>query len=176
MTKGGLYHHAVSTAIVSEQIAKLTGRAAPDVAYTAGLLHDIGKVHLDQYVSAAAPMFYCEVYEEGRDLLAVEKSLLGITHIEAGMRLAELWSFPPSLTDAIANHGHPELAQHDKTLAHVIHLADLLILRFAPGHEIEMLSTDGLEKRLQPLGLDKNSLLELIAGLPWKMLGTPGFF
>ena len=176
MSIGGLYHHAVSTAIVSEQISKLTRHAEPDIAYTAGLLHDIGKVLLDQYVASALPLFYGKVASEGEQLLNVERSLLGITHHEAGERLAELWAFPPSIKDVIAYHGQPELAQHNKDLVTVVHLADLLISRFSSGYELGGIDTDLLPVRLQQLGLDSSSLTELIAKIPWKVLDTPGYF
>jgi putative nucleotidyltransferase with HDIG domain len=176
MSKGGLYHHAVSTAIVSEQISKLIGHAAPDTAYTAGLLHDIGKVLLDQFVASARPLFYEKIISEGAHLVDVERSELGITHVEAGMRLAELWEFPSSLQEAIAYHDQPELAQHSKDLAHVVHLADLLMSRFNAGYELEGINTDGLPAHLHYLGLSPSSLPVLLAQIPWKFLGTPGYF
>jgi HD superfamily phosphohydrolase YqeK len=176
MSKGGLYHPAVSTAIVSEQISRLTGRGEPDIAYSAGLLHDIGKVLLDQYAAPALPLFYRRIYSEGEDLLDVERSLIGITHEEAGTRLAELWAFPPSLKDAVAFHSRPELAQHDPDLAHVVYLADLLIARFDAGHEMERIGTNGLEKRLHQLGLRPDSLPGIIAQIPWEVLNIPGYF
>ena len=64
LCKGGLYHHAVGTAIVAEKLAEFTGCVKPGLAYTAGLLHDIGKVVLDQSVAAAYPLFYRKLFEE----------------------------------------------------------------------------------------------------------------
>jgi len=46
--KGGLYHHALGTAIIAEKLAQMTGMVTPSLAYIAGLLHDIGKVGFDQ--------------------------------------------------------------------------------------------------------------------------------
>ena len=46
----GLFHHAVGTAVIAEKLAVLTQDVDPAVAYTAGLLHDIGKVVLDQFI------------------------------------------------------------------------------------------------------------------------------
>ena len=43
LCKGGLYHHAIGTAMVAEKIALMTDSVVPAIAYTAGLLHDIGK-------------------------------------------------------------------------------------------------------------------------------------
>lgn len=176
MSKGGFYHHAVSTAIVSEQISKLTGRADPEIAYTAGLLHDIGKVLLDQYVASAFPMFYGKLAAGEEPLLSAEKTLLGISHNEAGERLAELWGFPPSLKDVIAHHEQPERAQHNRDLVTVVHLADLLVWRFNSGYELGGIGTDCLPARLQQLGLDSKSLPDLIARIPWGILDTPGYF
>jgi putative nucleotidyltransferase with HDIG domain len=176
LSKGGLYHHAVSTAIVAEQISQLTRRAEPDTAYTAGLLHDIGKVLLDQFVASALPLFYAQMISEGEHLLNVERSLLGITHIEAGSRLAELWDFPLWLKDVIAYHDRPELAQHNRDLAHVIYLADLLISRFNAGYDLDVIETSSLPVRLRYLDLDPASLAELIGRIPWKILDTPGYF
>jgi putative nucleotidyltransferase with HDIG domain len=176
MSKGGLYHHAVSTAIVSEQISRLTHKCEPDVAYTAGLLHDIGKVLLDQYVASALPLFYRKVFAEGEELLDVERSQLGVSHTEAGARLAELWRFPLSLQDVIAHHTHPEFAQHDKMLTHLVYLANVLVSRFDAGYELDRLGTDSLAQGLPNLGLQAESLTELIAQIPWKILEIPGYF
>jgi putative nucleotidyltransferase with HDIG domain len=176
MSRGGVYHHAVTAAIVSEHIAGRTGKSEPAIAYTGGLLHDIGKVLLDQFVGQSTPHFYRKLYSDGDALLDVEKSILGIDHAEAGAHLAELWSFPPSLKDVVAHHGHPELARNDPDLTHVVYLANLLLSRFDACREMENIDTGRLGMRLDRLGLDTNSLPEVIAGIPWKTLHTPGYF
>ncbi|MBN2320245.1 MAG: HDOD domain-containing protein [Acidobacteria bacterium] len=176
LSRGGLYHHAVSAAIVSEHVSRLTGNSDPEIAYTAGLLHDIGKVLLDQYVGSAKPQFYRKIYSDGDELLDVEKSILGINHAEAGARLAELWSFPDPLRDVVAYHGQPEQALDDPVLTHIVYLANLLLSRFDACRELENIGTEKLVLRLRRLGLDSNSLPELIGRIPWKSLYTPGYF
>lgn len=175
LAKGGLYHHAVSTAIVAEHIAKATKKAEPDIAYTAGLLHDIGKVLLDQYVASALPLFYRMMVSEGADLLETERSLLGVSHAEVGAILAERWSFPPALQDAIAHHIHPREARCDKVLTHLVYLADLLISRFHAGDELDRIGTDELSDALDCLGLATRDLPTLIGKIPWKVLDIPGY-
>jgi putative nucleotidyltransferase with HDIG domain len=176
MAKGGLYHHAVMTAIVSEQISKIIKKSAPDIAYTAGLLHDIGKVLLDQYVEHSLPLFYRRVISEGINLLEAERSLFGISHAEAGTRLAELWEFPDSLRDVIAHHDRPSHAQHDKTLTYLVYLADLLVSRFDFGRELDLLGTEELAEGFRHLDLTSTSFRNLIGQIPWKILATPGYF
>ena len=176
LSRGGVYHHAISAAIVSEHVSRLTGKSDPETAYTAGLLHDIGKVLLDQYVASAKPQFYRKIYSDGDELLDVEKSLLGINHAEAGARLAELWSFPNSLRDVVAYHGQPEQALDDPELTHVVFLANLLLSRFDACRELENIGTGKLGARLSRLGLDSKSLPELVGCIPWASLHTAGYF
>ena len=99
LCKGGIFHHSVWTAGISSKLAELTGKAEPAVAYTAGLLHDIGKVILDQYIYDAYPLFYRQLQISGNDLAAVEKSLFGIDHTEAGYLLARRWSMPDFVSE-----------------------------------------------------------------------------
>jgi putative nucleotidyltransferase with HDIG domain len=173
MSKGGLFHHATSAAIVSEHISKFTGKSKPDIAYTGGLLHDIGKVLLDQYVGSLIPNFYREVYTDGVELVEAEKSLLGITHTEAGERLARLWSFPSALIDVVAYHDNPERSHHDPALTNIIYLANLLLSRFDTCKELERIDTKPLRFCLQQLGLDVHSLQNLISSIPWQTINTP---
>lgn len=176
LSRGGVYHHAVSAVIVAGHVSGLIGKADPETACTAGLLHDIGKVLLDQYVGSAKPLFYGKVHTDGDELLDVEKSFLGISHSEAGARMAELWSFSTSLRDVVAYYSWPEKAKDDPELTHVVYLANLLLSKFDTFREIENIGTEKLGLRLRLLGLDSSSLPELIARIPWKSLHTPGYF
>ena len=109
LCRGGLYHHAVGVAVIAEQLARLTGAAKPGIAYAAGLLHDIGKVVLDQFVGGAYPLFYRQLIEEGTtDFTQAEQALFGTTHPAVGFQLAQRWSFPDSLAEAIRSHHEPE--------------------------------------------------------------------
>ncbi len=166
LCKGGLFHHAIGTAIISEKLAALTGRIKPGLAYTAGLLHDIGKVVLDQYVSSAYPLFYRKLNDEDRSFSDTEKSILGIDHTEIGSNLARKWSFPESLIDVIRWHHRPEDAAQNFELAHTVYLADLLMSRFNTGLEIERLDTDLLSSRLAAIGLSAARFPDIVDLIP----------
>ena len=153
LCKGGLYRHALGTAMISEKLSEFTGKASSGTAYTAGLLHDIGKVVLDQYLAPAYPLFYRRTQIDGVNLIDVESDEFGITHTEAGGKLAEHWSLPESLTDTIQHHHHPEQATADPELTHLVYLADLLMSRFLVGQELERINTNELASRLQKVGL-----------------------
>jgi HD-like signal output (HDOD) protein len=131
---------------------------------------------LDQYVASALPLLYRKAVAEGTELLDAERSLLGVSHAEAGARLAELWRFPPPLWDVIAHHPYPERAQYDKTLTYLVYLADVLASRFDAGYELDRIGTGSLAEGLPCLGLQPDILSDFIAQIPWKIPDTPGYF
>ena len=167
LCRGGLYHHAVATAVLSEKLARLTHAAKPGLAYTAGLLHDIGKVVLDQYIAGASPLFYRRLIEEkATDFLQAEQSLLGITHSEAGYRLAKKWLLPDSLAEVIRHHHRPEEGQRHIELNHLVFLSDLIMSRFHAGLELEKQNAPALAPQLQVLGLSTHQLPHIVDMIP----------
>jgi putative nucleotidyltransferase with HDIG domain len=166
LCKGGLYHHAVGTAIIAEKLADYTGSVDPGLAYTAGLLHDIGKVVLDQSIASAYPLFYRKLLEEENNFSETEKEILGIDHTQVGSKLARKWSFPESLSDIIRNHHEPENAVRHFELAHVVYLADLLMSRFHSGLELERLNTEALAPRMEAIGLSIDKFADMVDLIP----------
>ena len=166
LSKGGLYYHAVGTAMIAEKLAGITGLVAPAIAYTAGLLHDIGKVVLDQYVSAAYPLFYRNVHEGDTSFRETEKQQLGMDHTDIGTTLGKMWEFPESLITTIRHHHCPEEADNHGELVHIVYLADLLMSRFNTGLELERLNTSTLAKRLDAIGFSPDRFQEIVEIIP----------
>ena len=172
LCKGGLFHHAVGTAAIAEKIASVTGLVEPSLAYTGGLLHDIGKVVLDQYLANAFPHFYRHTQEHGTSFMATEKEIFGLNHCETGFRLGQNWSFPESLVTVIRHHHYPEAATEYTELTHIIYLADLLMSRFHTGLEIEKINTELLTGRLETLTLPPSRFQEIVDLIPSSVFKT----
>jgi len=166
LCKGGIFQHAVGTALIAQELAVFTKKATPDIAYTAGLLHDIGKIPLDQVMAGNVPFFYRYTQEKGGELCEAEKLKFGIDHTEAGMRLGKLWALPNNLINVIANHHNPETATEDKDLVTLVYLADLLMSKFQAHHELEQIDTEKLLHRLNRLDLNSDHLPILIDLIP----------
>jgi putative nucleotidyltransferase with HDIG domain len=164
--KGGLFYHAIGTAMVCEKLANLTGIIAPGTAYTAGLLHDIGKVVLDQYTGNAYPYFYRRTQLEGDELIMVEREAFGISHDEVGEMLARRWSLPDSIAEVIRHHHCPEGASHNAELVHIVYLADLIMSRIMVGHELERLDTENLVSRLERIGFRADQFASIVDNIP----------
>ena len=101
--------HSVVTAIIAQEAARLA-RLDGEVAYTTGLLHNLGSLGL----MSAYPDEYSRMLEVsndfGFDLLQTERDLFEIDHCAAGAYLALDWHFPDQLAAAIATH-------HDQPVA-----------------------------------------------------------
>lgn len=114
--------HGVGVGLASRALAPLAGQN-PELAFTGGLLHDIGQLVLASNFSAQ----YSAVldYRNKHDCLLVvaERDILGMDHAEVGGMLAATWHFPDSLCQAVAEHHSPASALAD-SLANVVHIAD----------------------------------------------------
>src|ERR1035437_2033746 len=106
--------HSVVTAIIAQEAARLA-RLDGEVAYTTGLLHNLGILGL----TYAYPDEYSRMLEIsndfGFDLLQSERDLFEIDHCAAGAYLALEWHFPDQLAAAIATH-HDESVANQRTL------------------------------------------------------------
>jgi putative nucleotidyltransferase with HDIG domain len=121
------WSHTLACGIAASEIARLWG-LSPAEAYTAGLLHDIGRLGL----IAAYPAEYAEIMRaadcQPGELLGMERARFGVDHVEAGEWLARLWNLPASIVDVIArHHDAPTGALDQVTVVQVAcRLADLL--------------------------------------------------
>ena len=169
LCKGGLYYHSLATAVLAEDLARQTKLATPDTAYSAGLLHDIGKVVLDQFVAPLSLFFYRRTQVEGADLCRVETEQFGVSHPEMGERLAKNWSLPIHLVDTIRHHHQPEQATVDSHLTHLVYLADLLSSRFLASQQLECFEIEQLDSRLKKVGIVPAQMATLISSIPQKL-------
>ncbi len=166
LCKGGLFFHALGCAVAAEKIAQTTKTISPQKAYTAGLLHDIGKVVLDQYIANISPMFFREIQNRGKYSLDVEKKFLGTDHCNTGAFLAAKWNFPKSLIEVILYHHNPEKAiKHKKTVC-IIYIANLLMAMFNTGFEIKKTKPEKLALCLDTIGLKPTDFSLLIDAIP----------
>jgi len=125
-----LWQHSVAVGLVAKGICGLIGQSQlQESAYLAGLLHDIGKIALDQCFSDDyGPVV--DAVAGGAAWLEAERAVLGLTHAEVGAMVAVQWNFPEPLVQAIRGH-HDEPCED--FLACLIQLSDLLVRTRIPN-------------------------------------------
>lgn len=152
--------HSAGTALCARVLARERGANAEN-AFTAGLLHDIGRLIL----AARHPEAYQDVEarraaHDGYPLDA-EREVLGFDHAQIGAVLAARWKFPQEIAAAIAAH-HAPADQSDAGLADLIHVADVMAhaLEFPGGEDdlVPRLSTVAWNR----LGLGWNEFTRLL--------------
>ena len=121
---GELWNHSIATAVSAEWIARELHYPDPEEAYTAGLLHDMGKLFLDQYVFSDYTRIVDLMLKYKLTLYQAEEQLLGIDHAKVGGIISEKWNFPIILVDAIRYHHTPSFARSDQKLPAIINVAN----------------------------------------------------
>lgn len=121
-----LWYHSVATACAAHWLATTLHYPDPEKAYVAGLLHDIGKLVLDQYVLADYHQILDTMRARKLAMWQVEEQLFGIDHAEVGGLVSTQWQFPTELVDAIQFHHKPSLNLPQQRLAAIINLANAL--------------------------------------------------
>lgn len=98
------WQHSLATATAAGRIAALKAWKSPEEAFTAGLMHDLGKLIMLQKDPEPFEAACEEARRRGVDLPAVEEERFGIDHPRLGHMVAEKWKFPEGLRDAIRLH------------------------------------------------------------------------
>lgn len=103
----GMWKHAAAVACAAEMLAEDHPEigVAPEHAFVAGLLHDLGRVALESILPRACGRIAAIAERRVSDSAPVERRVLGIDHHAAGARLAERWRLPGFVRDVIEQHG-----------------------------------------------------------------------
>lgn len=120
------WERSVANAISASLLASISGAVEKHRAYTAGLLQDIGQLVLERHFVRERESIAAEE-AQGADLLAAEKSVLGLSHADVGARLAARWNLPEVLVDTILCHHEPERARCDPLLTSFVHLGNQVV-------------------------------------------------
>lgn len=126
MAAGTLWQHSLTTARLTPKILSLALNSEMDasIAYTAGLVHDLGKLVVAQLLNASLKKHIHDLMaDEGKTLLEAEVATLGADHAEIGAELLDYWRLPGPIVEAVRHHHAPSQARPTK-LAAAIHVAN----------------------------------------------------
>ncbi len=120
-----LWLHSLATSEAARILAARTKACEPGQAFTAGLLHDIGKVIMTAFAVDKVQRMRDFMAERGCSLQEAELEM-DLSHEEVGRELAKLWDLPPVLAQVIGSHHHLEPGMDDLPLVALINTADYL--------------------------------------------------
>lgn len=125
--------HSIASATIARLLIKLTYSSnvgMQDRAFIAGLLHDIGKLLLVNYLPEQFQRTI-EISDANQwSLLKAEQSIYATDHAEIGAMLAQWWSLPPFLVEAIRSHHHPRTTPIEQEVNSAAYAANILACQF----------------------------------------------
>ena len=122
------WQHSIAVAITSRHIARRISGEVPEASFTAGLLHDIGKVIIARHFIKEFNEIQA-LMKQGVHGVTAEKTVLPVDHAEIGGYLAQKWHLPDHLIQAIVYHHDPMRNTVSRNLTAVIHAADGIVNR-----------------------------------------------
>ena len=123
-----LWRHSFSVGVGTRMIAQYLNLKIDGKYFVGGLLHDVGKIFISQYMTDTFSRLLDAIEEDGNNYSyhEVEKRIFGITHAEVGQILLNSWMFPPDVVNTVAHHHTPVLSNVDPIFTVCVHLADVL--------------------------------------------------
>ena len=137
-----LWEHSLATAMAAELLAQNLDDVDASDAYTAAMLHDLGKNVLGMFVENEMEEIRRLVRDEAHSFDEAERAVLGTDHAAVAGMLLRHWGLPEYIVEAVRWHHKPAAAESDNRLLDVVHVADILCMDIGWG-----LGSDGLQYR-----------------------------
>lgn len=111
LNKGGpmlprCWQHSAACAIIAEELSKIF-HVTGEVAYTLGLLHDIGRLGLLKSYPAEYSPLLSSSFQNVDEVQSAERALLRVDHGVAGAWMVRTWDFPAVFAQACQHHHEP---------------------------------------------------------------------
>ncbi|OGH98441.1 MAG: hypothetical protein A2104_09925, partial [Candidatus Melainabacteria bacterium GWF2_32_7] len=155
-----LWKHSLITAIAAKRINKFLRLQEDDDIFSSAILHDIGKIILDQYDHEN----YISALQEAphpmdNRMMFAEKRYCGINHQDLGYLVAEEWNLPPGLINVIHYHHYPLEALEHTQLTSIVYVGNIIAHIALDFDNFDIGLFD--ERVLEYLSLDEDNLCQI---------------
>ncbi len=116
--------HSFGCGITARIISNILNFNSSGLEFSAGVIHDIGKVVLGLYDHEDFDRILNYAYKNNKSFYESEKELFGITHCDFAEKLLKKWNLPDELIDCVVNHHNPQKAKN-QIMSSIISVADL---------------------------------------------------
>lgn len=160
-----LWEQMIGSALASSIIAKKTRATDTEDAFIGGLLHDVGKVVLNNEFPDDFAKVMARVYNESISYSEAEASVFDFSQRKVGASLVKKWGFPESIEMLLLNFDDHEKVVEDRAmynLVTVITMSDRLCQRFGTGWRKAYGDEVDLGNLPEVLGFDEEGLEEIL--------------
>jgi len=147
--------HSVAVAVIAERLSKERKLAMPTLTFTAGLLHDVGKLVISSFLAERIEALRSELASGEMSLVACEQKLLGADHAQIGAELGLVWNLPQEVVQVIATHHDPGVANEGRgdVVVDLVHAADCLSHAMGFGADVGGMQRQADKDAIARLGL-----------------------
>ena len=171
--KGGdLWEHAVAVALMSQICAARLSRPDDPRLFTAGVLHDIGKMVLGEFVHESWQKIQELVEKKKYSFLEAEEEVIGVNHAELGGEIALIWKFPDEILKAIAFHHRPDLLADNDAVPWIVYLSNQVCHLMGIGVGTDALAYRSVGDVAGRFQLKQRDLENMMAELHLKLQGA----
>jgi putative nucleotidyltransferase with HDIG domain len=165
-----LFRHSVASAVATELLGSHARVPADGLAFTAALLHDIGKLLLGRTAPAADMEEVWRTIRQGSCTCdEAERRVLGFTHAEVGADVASAWKLPQLIVEAIRLHHAVE--SEGNSVVDAVRVANLVARSIGEGIGNEGMSIAMDSQTAGRLGLTREGLERLCAATSRRLKG-----
>jgi putative nucleotidyltransferase with HDIG domain len=170
-----LWRHSAVTAVAAGQVAEKLGESAWG-GFTAGLLHDIGKIALASAEGAKYASLTSQLGEFGNVLEQGEKASFGFGHSEVGARLLHRWGVPLEISMPIYFHHYSEWPESYERSCATVNLANLIAHSLEQKEPGKSVDAQASAPAMAELGLTPDDLAEISERTQTELAGLDGMF
>jgi putative nucleotidyltransferase with HDIG domain len=136
------WSHSVACGVAARALARQLGMDEAE-AFTAGLLHDVGRLVLESCYPEEMAALIQRSNDGDQDLSELELKFLGVEHAEVGAWVCEHWKFPSDMVTSIRFHHQPPAGQQP-SLTDILHVANVMV------HGLETMDSGPQDQTGQP--------------------------
>ena len=118
--------HAIGVAVIGKYLDQEAGGSCREDIFTAGIIHDIGKLVMAHYFSDRFQEVWETMHREQLNFWEAEHRYFPLNHADIGAELARRWHLPEIMQNVIGFHHTPAKSDTGDHLVHIIHTADAL--------------------------------------------------
>jgi len=156
-----LWRHSVAAALAVENMVNFSKQTIPAAAFTATLLHDIGKLILNRHIGNKDMNGRLKhmMNQDHMSYIEAEQTALNTNHALIGSAVANEWKLPNLFEAAIANHHDPD--QQESLLLDAVHIGNAIAKLIGEGLGIEAMNLNVSSLSAERLGLTNQDIQAL---------------
>lgn len=159
LDRGMLWKHSQAVGATSRFLSTKLKKGDPEEAYIGGMMHDLGKIVLNDYVRFGYSIILRLVEEDGVPFCDAERQVLGFDHAQVGGLVLEAWNLPESYAYITTYHHNPWDLPDEKSeyqsIVDIVHVANVMCLMLGVG-----IGADGMQYNISPDSLERLGISE----------------